>query len=228
MSAPLDTLQRIAQLIFFVLLVRPFLALFMGLATRHRHNLPEHGPAIIIANHNSHLDTLSIMSQMPLRALWRARPVAAADHFGKGIKGQIAHAFLRVILIERHGSRGVKALDPVVAALDEKQIIIFFPEGSRGEAEMLARFKHGIAHLAVVRPDVPVIPVYLHNMGKCMPRGSWLFVPFNCEMIVGAQPDLTGLTEQAIPEHLRALVERLATQTQLGRWDSEQGHGLGD
>jgi hypothetical protein len=65
-------------------------------------------------------------------------------------------------------------------------------------------------------------------MGKCMPRGSWLFVPFNCAMIVGARADLTGLATQAIPEHLRHLVEDLSMQTSLGRWDSEQGHGLGD
>jgi 1-acyl-sn-glycerol-3-phosphate acyltransferase len=228
MSNRLGALQRATQLVVFVLLIRPFLTLFMGLATRHRCNLPLHGPAIIIANHNSHLDTLTIMSQMPLRALWHVRPVAAADHFGKGVRGHIARVVLRAILIERHSNRGVKALDPVLSALDEKQIIVFYPEGSRGEAEVLAQFKHGIAHLVEARPDVPLIPVYLHNMGKCFPKGSWLFVPFNCEMIVGAQADLTGLAAQLIPEHLRHLIEDLATQTSLGRWDSEQGHGLGD
>jgi 1-acyl-sn-glycerol-3-phosphate acyltransferase len=121
----------------------------------------------------------------------------------------------------------VKALDPVLAALDQQQIVIFFPEGSRGEAEVLGKFRHGIAHLAQARPGVPIIPVYLHNMGKCMPKGAWLFVPFNCEMIVGAPADVSGIAAEDIPEHLRGMIEGLAAQTTLGRWDLEEGHGLG-
>jgi 1-acyl-sn-glycerol-3-phosphate acyltransferase len=167
------------------------------------------------------------MARMPLRALWRVRPVAASDHFGKGAAGFFARAILQAILVDRHNRPGVKALDPVLAALDDQRIVIFFPEGSRGEAEVLGRFRHGIAHLARARPDVPIIPVYLHNMGKCMPKGAWLFVPFNCEMIVGAPADLSGVAAEDVPAHLRKLVEDLATQTSLGRWDTEEGHGLG-
>ncbi|MEW6436205.1 MAG: lysophospholipid acyltransferase family protein [Pseudomonadota bacterium] len=221
-------LRRAVQIIFFAVIVRPFLAVFMGLATRHRQNLPRRGPAIIIANHNSHLDTLSIMAQMPLGALWRVRPVAAADHFKKGVLGHIARFILRAILIERDNKLGVKALAPILAALDRNEIIIFFPEGSRGEAEVLARFRHGISHLVAARPDVPVIPIYLHNMGKCMPKGAWFFVPFNCEMIVGCPADLTTLPAAIVPRHLKHLIEGLAAETSLSRWDSEEGHGLGD
>jgi 1-acyl-sn-glycerol-3-phosphate acyltransferase len=226
--APITHLRRVAQIVVFVLIVRPFLSVFMGLSTRHRQNLPKRGPAIIIANHNSHLDTLSIMSQMPLGLLWRVRAVAAADHFGTGVPGYITRFILHAILIERHANRGVKALEPILAALDEKEIVIIFPEGSRGEAEVLTRFRRGIAHLVEARRDVPLIPVYLHNMGKCMPKGSWLFVPFNCEMIVGSQANLTALPTGAVASHLRHLVEDLATETSLPRWDSEEGHGLGD
>jgi 1-acyl-sn-glycerol-3-phosphate acyltransferase len=218
---------RIVQAVLFVAIVRPFLSIFMGLAVRHRHNLPTQGPAIVIANHNSHLDTLSLMAQMPLAALWRVRPVAAADHFGKGAAGLFARFILQAILIDRGSNLGVKALDPVLAALDEKRIVIFFPEGSRGEPEVLGSFRYGISHLIQQRPGVPLIPVYLHNMGKCMPKGSWLFVPFNCEMIAGAPADLPAVAAEAIPAHLRGLIEGLATQTSLGRWDLEEGHGLG-
>jgi 1-acyl-sn-glycerol-3-phosphate acyltransferase len=159
--------------------------------------------------------------------LWRVRPVAAADHFGKGAAGLFARFILQAILIDRQGNPGVKALDPVLAALDDRRIVIFFPEGSRGEPEVLGSFRYGISHLVQQRRDVPLVPVYLHNMGKCMPKGSWLFVPFNCEMIVGAQADLSSVKAEAIPNHLRSLIEDLAAQTSLGRWDLEEGHGLG-
>jgi 1-acyl-sn-glycerol-3-phosphate acyltransferase len=218
---------RIVQAVLFALIIRPFLSVFMGLAVRHRQNLPDKGPAIIVANHNSHLDTLSLMAQMPLRALWQVRPVAAADHFGSGPAGLFARFILQAILIDRRCGLGVKALDPVLAALDEKRIIIFFPEGSRGAPEVLGSFRHGISHLAQARPDVPVIPVYLHNMGKCMPKGSWLFVPFKCQMIAGPRADLSAVAVEAIPDYLRKRVEELATRTSLGRWDLEEGHGLG-
>jgi 1-acyl-sn-glycerol-3-phosphate acyltransferase len=105
--------------------------------------------------------------------------------------------------------------------------VIFFPEGSRGEPEVLGQFRYGITYLVQTRPDVPLIPVYLHNTGKCMPRGSGLFVPFNCEMIVGTPVDLSAVAAKAIPDHLRRLIDNLAMQTSLGRWDLEEGHGLG-
>jgi 1-acyl-sn-glycerol-3-phosphate acyltransferase len=220
-------LRRIVETAVFVLIVRPFLSVFTGLAIRHRENLPVKGPAIIIANHNSHLDTLSLMARMPLRALWRVRPVAASDHFGTGAAGFFARFILQAILVDRLNRPGAKALDPVLDALDRHEIVIFFPEGSRGEAEVLGKFRHGVANLAQARPAAPIIPVYLHNMGKCMPKGAWLFVPFNCEMIVGPPADLSGVAAEDVPEHLRKLVEELAAQTSLGGWDLEEGHGLG-
>jgi 1-acyl-sn-glycerol-3-phosphate acyltransferase len=222
-----NVILRIGQAGLFAVIVRPFLSVFMGLAVRHRQNLPSKGPAVIVANHNSHLDTLSLMAQLPLSALWQVRPVAASDHFGKGAAGLFARFILRAILIDRHSKLGVRALDPVLDALDEKRIIIFFPEGSRGEPEVMGGFRHGISHLVQERRDVPLVPVYLQNMGKCMPKGSWLFVPFNCAMVVGASVDLSAVAAEAIPNHLRNLIEDLATQTSLGRWDLEEGHGLG-
>ena len=220
-----SSLHRLAQVLVFALLVRPFLGLVMGLAVRHEERLPQRGPAILIANHNSHLDTLALMARVPLGALWHTRPVAAADHFGRGLRGWLARGLLRVSLIERQG--GLQALEPVLTALDRQQIVIFFPEGSRGEPEVLAPFRRGIAHLAACRPAVPVIPVHLRNMGKCMPRGAWLFVPFSCEMRVGRAAHLTEVPPAAIPDHLRSLVEGLAGPAALG-WDVEEGHGLGE
>jgi 1-acyl-sn-glycerol-3-phosphate acyltransferase len=122
-------LLHLIEVVLFALIVRPFLLVFMGLAVRHRENLPKQGPAIIVANHNSHLDTLSLMAQLPLSALRQVRPVAARDHFGHGAVGFFTRFILQSVLVERHSKQGMRALDPVLDVLDEDNIVIFFPEG---------------------------------------------------------------------------------------------------
>lgn len=214
----MQTLTRLMQASIFVILVRPFVALLMGLRTVGHERLPDSGPAIIVANHNSHLDTLTLMALMPLRALWKVRPVAAADHFSGGAAGFIARNLLRTILVHRDGRGAAAALAPVVEALDRREIVIFFPEGSRGEPEVMVPFKRGIAHLAMARPGTPVVPAYLHGMGKCMPKASLLFIPFNCTAVIGPAENLEGVPADEIPRHLQIAVENLCSSLTLPGW----------
>jgi 1-acyl-sn-glycerol-3-phosphate acyltransferase len=160
--------MRLVQMAIFALIVRPFVRLFLSPRVENRDGLPRTGPAVVVANHNSHLDAVSLMALVPLRSLWKVRPVAAADHFGgSGPVGVLARHVLRTILVERDGRGPEATLGPVLEALDRGEILIFFPEGSRGEPEVMSRFKRGIAHLAAMRPAVPIVPVYLRGTGKC-------------------------------------------------------------
>ncbi len=176
---------RMLRFLFFAVIVRFVVLIVIGLHIRRRHLLPVQGPAIIIANHNSHLDTMVLMSAMPLRLLSKVRPVAAADYF---LKNKFLSWFSRRIIGIIPINRTLKHEDPfkeIDQALDDDSIIIFFPEGTRGDPESLVHAKSGIAHLAKRHQDVPVIPVFMYGLGKSLPKGDLVLVPFFCDFCVG-------------------------------------------
>jgi 1-acyl-sn-glycerol-3-phosphate acyltransferase len=221
--------------LFFWLVVRPVVVVGLGLNVRHRERLPQRGPAILAANHNSHLDTAVLMTLLPARLLPRVRPMAAADYFlaNRAIAWFSLHV-LGILPVERRAARrpagevdppGARP-DPLASArtaLDRDEVVILFPEGSRGDPERLAAFKSGVARLAMSRPGVPVIPVFLHGLGKALPKGSMLPVPFFCDVFVG--PPLDGGDRQFEGEPKRFLaalggsIEALAAEGRFAAWE---------
>src|SRR5690625_4452599 len=148
--------------LLFSILVRPVLLFVLGLNIRGKEKLPDKGPCIIIANHNSHLDTLVLMSLFRGKSFSKVRPVAAGDYFMKNkFLVFFSTKVMNIIPIERKMTRDfIGMFKPVLQSLDDDGIIILFPEGSRGEAEQLSKYKSGIYYLM----RETFLPVYFRDI----------------------------------------------------------------
>lgn len=186
--------HRLLRYLFFLIVVRPVMLVVMGMNVRNHARLPQQGPAVIVANHNSHLDTMAVITMFGMNRLHQVRPVAAADYFLKTKWwAWFSLRILGIIPIHRE-IRGHKShpLAPISQALDQGQIILLFPEGTRGQPEKRQPLQAGIAHLAKRHPDIAIIPIFMHGLGKALPRGEGLLVPFICDIFVGEPMRWTG------------------------------------
>jgi len=168
---------------------------------------------IYFANHTSHIDTLAIWSALPPRLRATTRPVAAKDYWSKGLlRRYIANKGLHVVLIERarEGRQG-DPLQPLADALQQGESLIIFPEGTRGTAALPAAFKSGLYHLSQRFPMVALVPVYLENLHRSMPKGTIMPVPLICTVRFGAPlPRIAGESKESFLLRARDAVVELA------------------
>ena len=213
-------LSTFLKFVFYQCLVRPIVLVVLGLNVRNRQRLPTEGPAILAANHNSHLDTMVLMTLFPWRLLRRIRPVAAADYFLRNrLIGWFALRIIGIVPIDRSGrtARG-ELLRGVEEALADGDIVILFPEGTRGEPEQLQEFKTGLYHLCAKAPKVQIVPIYLHGLGKALPRGEGLLVPFFCDVFVG-EPLAFDSDRDAFMQRFADRMAELAAETPRPVWE---------
>jgi 1-acyl-sn-glycerol-3-phosphate acyltransferase len=191
--------------------VRPVLNWVVGVRYRRKNRVPD-GPCLVVSNHNSHLDAAVLMTLFPLRRIPRVRPIAAADYFGKTwfMRG-LAMLMMNGLPIERQPKPGKDPLAPLVQALNAGESLIFFPEGSRGKAGVVAPFRSGIGRLVRKMPGLLIVPVYLAGPERIWPRGELVPVPLNIDAVVG-QPRTYSIDLQPreIAEKVREDVLSLA------------------
>lgn len=186
------------RMLFVIVAAWPVALLWLGMRVRHRDRLPLGGPAILAANHNSHFDTLVLLSLFPLRRIGDVHPIAAADYFLKNRWIRWCSLYLIGIVPVLRGADKAEQdpLEHCYRALEAGKVLLIFPEGTRGAPERMSELKSGIWHLASRFPQVPVLPVFLHGVGKALPKGRFFPVPFVVDVAIGSP--LHGSMDKAV------------------------------
>jgi 1-acyl-sn-glycerol-3-phosphate acyltransferase len=202
--------RDLLQILVFALIIKPFMIFFIGLRVRGREHLPRDHPFIMVANHSSHLDTICLLSLFPLTRLRLVRPVAAADYFERNqFVSFLTKTLFNILPIARKNiTPENNPLTRMRETLDAGQSLIIFPEGTRGTGEEMGQFRSGVAHLLEKTPGVRIVPAYLVNMGRSLPKGQFIPVPFFCEIRLGPARELAG-SRQQITSQLEAAVREL-------------------
>lgn len=178
-------ITRILRTLFALFIVWPVIWLWLGLRVKHRERLPKNGPAIVVANHNSHMDVFALLSLFPLCKQGQIHPVAAADYFLRNKKmAWFALNILNIIPISRKGGES-NPLAQCEEALRKGKTLILFPEGTRGEPGKLSPLKSGLWHLSQRVPDVPIIPVWLKGTEQVMAKGNRIPLPLFIDVAIG-------------------------------------------
>jgi 1-acyl-sn-glycerol-3-phosphate acyltransferase len=164
---------------------------------------PKAEQRIYFANHQSHADLVMIWAALPqeLRAITRA--IAARDYWTKSpFRQWLTTAVFNVVYVDRERSSDQDPLEPLIAALNNGDSIILFPEGTRGSAEEPQAFKAGLYNLAAKFPGVVLVPAWINNVQRVMPKGEVVPVPVLCSVTFGAPIQLLP------DEDRRAFLER--------------------
>jgi 1-acyl-sn-glycerol-3-phosphate acyltransferase len=216
------------RMLLIVLVARPLAKILTGADILGRENLPVRGPAIVAANHNSHVDTFLLLALFPARTLARVRPAAAADYFlSKPLISWVSRHIIGIVPVERDKvGKGVDVLAPAREALAAGDIVVIFPEGTRGSAgDVMGPLKGGIARLAAAYPDAPVTPIWIQGAGRVLPKGKRVPVPMTCCVVVG-EAIRWGGDRAAFMAELKSKLEALRALAPPLRWrDDDQEEG---
>jgi 1-acyl-sn-glycerol-3-phosphate acyltransferase len=169
--------------------ISAFARLWTGVRPDWRGVTPDARQRIYFANHASHGDFVLIWSVLPQHLRGRTRPVAGADYWRKGrLRAFLGARVFKAVLIERNAE--ARTDDPIAlmaGALDAGESLILFPEGTRNMTdEPLLPFRSGLYNLAVSRPEVELVPTWIDNLSRVLPKGEFLPLPILCSVTFGA------------------------------------------
>lgn len=166
---------------------------------------PSDRQRIYFANHASHGDFILLSACLSESRRARTRAIAAAEYWGKSrLRRFIAEDMLSSVLIHRGWTEPRKnPISIMLSALEQGDSLIIFPEGTRNMTdEPLLPFHSGLYNLAIARPDVELIPCWIENMSRVLPKGQFLPVPLLCRVVFGAPVAV------AMGEERRAFLKR--------------------
>lgn len=200
------------------------IVLFARAVTAVRAVWPEEGlpsrPCVYYANHCSHGDFVLVWTVLPPRLRHRTRPVAGAEYWLKSwLNRFIGSDVFNAVLIAR--DREKRTEDPVTqmaSAIDAGSSLILFPEGTRNQSDArLLPFKSGIFHLAAARPDVELVPVWISNLNRVMPKSEIVPIPLICTVTFGSALQIApGEDKDIFLERMQAALLALSPNTAGG------------
>jgi 1-acyl-sn-glycerol-3-phosphate acyltransferase len=160
--------------------------LLSGAMLRWHECQPDTCQRIYFANHTSHLDALVLWSSLPGEIRDLTRPVAAKDYWSKtSVRRYIARQF-NALLIDREEIKVHQSpVDLMIREIGHTHSLIVFPEGGRNPSEEMQEFKSGLYYLSKKRPDLELMPVYIDNLNRVLPRGEFLPVPLLSCITIG-------------------------------------------
>lgn len=211
-------MQAAAMQIIYKGVFQWFLKLIVGVQFTDCRFLKKEKQFIILANHNSHLDTLSLLSSLPGELLWKVKPVAAEDYFGKTrFQASISNFFINTLLIRRKGEKDSEH-DPIrkmLEAIDAGYSLILFP--GRNQRETGADGKNKIRHCRILslRPEVKYIPVFMTGMGRSLPKGKMILLPYKASIYYGMPALVKSTDTHEILEQITGDFERMKEKYQV-------------
>ena len=148
---------------------------------------PKAEQRIYFANHQSHADLVLMWAALPAELRSITRPIAAKDYWTKTpFKKWITTAVFNAIYVDRVKTGDQDPLEPLIDALENGDSIILFPEGTRGNQDEPQSFKSGLYNLALKFPNVVLVPAWINNVQRVMPKGEVVPVPILCSVTYGA------------------------------------------
>ena len=194
------------------LILRCWMRIYHRMSVDGRENFPKSGSYIVVCNHTSHLDTMSLLFAAPLRQIHRTFPAAAADYFFSSLPRSAMSAILINALPFDRELKGAESLTVCSELLqNDGNVLIIFPEGTRTTTGEMARFRSGIGRL-VVGTDIPVVPCHLAGGTNAWPKGKAFPRPRRLRLRVG-EPRSYGHLEKnsgSVKEICSDLEERVA------------------
>jgi 1-acyl-sn-glycerol-3-phosphate acyltransferase len=163
---------------------------------------------IYFANHQSHFDWVLIWATLPKDLRSKTRPIAARDYWTSSpFKHWLTREVFNAVYVARQRTDDQDPLEPLVDALKGGDSLVIFPEGTRSNKGDPQPFKSGLYHLAEQFPDVQLVPAWIDNVQRVMPKGEVVPVPILCTVTFGTPMHVeSGEDKRAFLDRARAAV----------------------
>jgi 1-acyl-sn-glycerol-3-phosphate acyltransferase len=173
---------------------------------------PEALQRIYFANHQSHLDWVLIWAALPGELRAHTRPIAAKDYWtASTFKHWLTREVFNAVYVNRQRTdENEDPLEPLVQALSAGDSLVIFPEGTRSHGGEPQAFKSGLYHLARQFPQVQLVPAWIDNVQRVMPKGEVVPVPILCTVTFGTPiAVMAGEDKRSFLDRARAAVVAL-------------------